>query len=210
MTLPGILAFLALLFVGSMLPSIWVGMAISRRTKKITEQLVEALAMVANSLKAGFGLMQSLDLAARELQHPLSTELRRMLQEVNVGAKTDEALAAMAKRSGSDDLDIAVTAMLVQQSTGGNLAEILENVAHTMRERIRIRGEIKTLTSQQMLTGIVIGGMPFALIVLFLIMNPAYMMPLFTETMGRFMLVGAAVLEFFGVMLIRRILAIEV
>ena len=105
--------------------------------------------------------MQSLDLASRELEHPIATELRRTLHDINVGCEhRGGARRALAKRSGSDDLDIVITAMLIQQSTGGNLAEILDNVAHTMRERIRIRGEIKTLTSQQMLTGFIIGGLP--------------------------------------------------
>ena len=100
--------------------------------------------------------------------------------------------------------------MLVQQSTGGNLAEILDNVAHTMRERIRIRGEIKTLTTQQMLTGFIIGGLPFVIGVPVQLINPDYMTPLFTETVGNVMLGGAVVLEFFGILLIRKILAIEV
>ncbi len=116
--------------------------------------------MLANSLKAGFGLMQSLELASRELAHPLATDIRRMLQDINVGMQTDEALTQFSYRSGSADLDIVVTAMLIQQSTGGNLAEILETVGHTMRERNRIRGEIKTLTTQQTMTGFIIAGLP--------------------------------------------------
>jgi tight adherence protein B len=166
--------------------------------------------MIANSLKAGFGLMQALDLASRELTHPIATELRRALHDVNVGLSTEEALTSMATRSGSDDLDIVITAMLVQQSTGGNLAEILENVEHTMRERIRIRGEIKTLTTQQTFTGFIIGGLPIALAGIISVINPDYMKPLITEPIGNVMLGGAIVLEFFGFMVIKRILAIEV
>jgi tight adherence protein B len=168
------------------------------------------LTMIANALKAGFGLMQSLDLTSREMGHPIATELRRALTDINVGSTTEEALMNMAKRSGSADLDIVITAMLVQQSTGGNLAEILDNVAHTMRERIRIRGEIKTLTSQQMLTGIVIGALPVFLAMIISVINPSYMTPLYTEVAGRFMLIGAGFMEFIGVMVIRKILAIEV
>ena len=117
---------------------------------------------------------------------------------------------AMASRSGSRDLDIVVTGMLVQQSAGGNLSEILDNVAHTMRERIRIRGEIKTLTSAQMMTGLVIAGLPVFLAVGFSIMSPDYMKPLVTTSIGNAMLIGAGMMEFFGFILIRRILAIEV
>jgi tight adherence protein B len=166
--------------------------------------------MLSNSLKAGFGLMQSLDLASRELAHPMSTELRRVIQDVSVGMLRDEALQNMASRCGSADLDIVVTAMLIQQSTGGNLAEILDNVGYTMRERIRIRGEIKTLTTQQMMTGFIIGGLPIALLGIFSVVSPGYTSPLFTETIGNLLLVGAAVMEFIGVVIIKRILAIEV
>jgi tight adherence protein B len=127
-----------------------------------------------------------------------------------VGSSTEAALQSLAKRTGSKDFDIVITAMLIQQSTGGNLAEILENVAHTMRERVRIRGEIATLTSQQMLTGYIIGGLPIAMGVAFTFINPSYITPLFTTNAGHVLLMGAVVLEFFGVMLIRKILAIEV
>jgi tight adherence protein B len=204
-----ILTLLAGLF-GWIAPSFWVTMQINGRVNKINAQLPDALTLISNSVKAGFGLMQALDMAAREVQHPLGTELKRTLADINVGSGTEEALLNLAKRSGSDDLEIVITAMLIQQTTGGNLSEILDNVAHTMRERIRIRGEIKTLTSQQMLTGFVIGALPIAMVILFTLLNPDYMTPLFTTTIGYVMIAGACVLELFGVMLIRKILAIEV
>ncbi len=206
----GILVMVLGGFIGYQVPSIYVSMATGKRLKKLDGQLIEALSLISNSLKAGFGLMQSFDLASRELGHPLATELRRLLHDINVGSTTEDALLSMAKHSGSSDLDIVITAMLIQQSTGGNLAEILDNVGHTMRERIRIRGEIKTLTTQQMATGFVIGALPFAMAGLFSLVNPAYMSPLFTELIGKVMLAGAAMLELFGVILIKRILAIEV
>ena len=196
--------------VGYLLPSLIVSQATSRRVSKLNAQLPDALTLISNSIKAGFGLMQSLDLASKELAHPFATEIKRMLYDVNVGASSQEALEAMAARCGSEALDIVITAVLIQQSSGGNLSEILDNVAHTMRERVRIRGEIKTLTSQQLLTGFVIGGLPFVMVGLFSLINPEYMKPLFTETAGHVMIATASILEFFGILLIRRILAIEV
>jgi tight adherence protein B len=193
-----------------MLPGFYIGFARNRRLKKLEVQLIEMLSLVSNSLKAGFGLLQSIELASRQMEHPISTELRRTLYDINVGSSTEAALQSLAKRTGSKDFDIVITAMLIQQSTGGNLAEILENVAHTMRERVRIRGEIATLTSQQMLTGYIIGGLPIAMGVAFTFINPSYITPLFTTNAGHVLLMGAVVLEFFGVMLIRKILAIEV
>lgn len=206
----GLVLAMFLMLVGFRLPNMYVNFAIGRRLKKLTNQLPDTLSLLANSLKAGFGVMQSMDLAARELPHPIATELRRTLHDINMGSATDVALQGLASRNGSDDLDIVVTAMLIQQSTGGNLAEILENVNHTMRERIRIRGEIKTLTSQQMLTGLVIGGLPIGLALVFQVMNPEYMRPLFEQPLGNAMIAGAVALELFGIFLIRKILDIEV
>jgi tight adherence protein B len=206
----GILAIVLALLVGFVLPGFYVGFAKKRRVNKLEHQLIEALTLISNSLKAGFGLLQSFDLASRQLEHPISTELRRTLYDIHVGMSTDQALQDLSERSGSRDIEIVVTGMLIQQSTGGNLGEILENVGHTMRERIRIRGEIKTLTSQQMLTGLVIGALPFFLALAFTFLSPDYMRPLIETGIGRMMLVGAGMLEMFGIFLIRQILNIEV
>jgi tight adherence protein B len=197
-------------FIGFKLPVFYVTFAQSRRVRQLEVQLLEMLSLVSNSLKAGFGLMQSLDLASRELPDPISMELRRLLYDINIGVPSGSALEALAKRTLSKDFEIVITAILVQQSTGGNLSEILDNVAHTMRERVRIRGEIKTLTSQQMLTGFIIGGLPFIMVGLFTVISPEYMVPLFTTVIGRVMLFGAALLETFGILLIKKILTIEV
>ena len=206
----GLFLGVVLALVGYMLPRIYMSRKKSKRISNLESQLPDALSMLANSLKAGFGLMQSLELVSREVAHPLATEIHRMLQDINVGMQTDEALSHMAQRSGSADLDIVVTAMLIQQSTGGNLAEILETVGHTMRERNRIRGEIKTLTTQQTMTGFVIGGLPIIVAVGITVVNPGYLEPLYTTLPGQVMIAGAVCLETFGVLVIKKILAIEV
>jgi tight adherence protein B len=196
--------------VGYMLPRFYMSMRKGKRVSALERQLPDALTMLANSLKAGFGLMQSLELASRELEHPLATDIQRMLQEINIGMQTDEALMHFSERSGSSDLDIVVTAMLIQQATGGNLAEILETVGHTMRERNRIKGEIKTLTTQQTLTGFIIGGLPILIGLIISALNPEYIRPLYTTLPGYVMLAGAVVMETFGIIVIKKILAIEV
>jgi len=206
----GLLAMLGLGGLGWIVPGFWLNFMVNKRVKKLETQLVEALSLLSNALKSGFGLMQAFELASRQLEHPIATELRRMLSDINVGMNTDEALQSFAERSGSKDVDIVITAMLIQQSTGGNLGEILDNVGHTMRERIRIKGEIKTLTTQQMLTGFIIGGLPFVIALAFTFISPGYMTPLLKTNIGHIMLIGAGMLEFIGVMVIRKILAIEV
>jgi tight adherence protein B len=195
---------------GYMLPRLYLARGKSKRLTKLNEQLPDMLTMLANALKSGFGLMQSMDLVAKELEHPIATDMRRMLQDINVGSSTEEALQGMAERSGSGDLDIVVTAMLIQQSTGGNLAEILDTVSHTMRERIRIRGEIKTLTTQQVMTGFIIGMLPVFIAIAITVLNPEYINLLFTRTLGQVMLAGGVMMELIGMFVIKKILDIEV
>ena len=204
-----LIAFAAGLF-GYQAPQIWLHRRESSRAKKLEDQLPEALTMISNSLKAGFGLLQSLDLAVEQLAHPVATELAQTVHETNIGSSIDEAFLDLGERCDSYDLDLVVTAVLVQRASGGNLAEILSNVAETMRERVRIRNEIVTLTAQQKLTGIVIGLMPVGVGLLFLVVSPEYITPLFTETIGKVMLGAAIVLESVGIMIIQRILDIDV
>jgi len=196
--------------IGYKAPAVKMHMDQGARVRKINEQLLQALTMLSNALKAGFGIMQGMDICARDIAHPLSTEFRRTIQDINVGSTLEEALRAFAARCGSADVDIVVTAMLIQQSTGGNLSEILDNVNETMRERVRIRGEIKTLTTQQSLSGWVIGGLPLVLCAMIFLMNPGYLTPLYKDVIGMGLVAVAAFLEFVGIMVIKKILAIEV
>lgn len=206
----GLLVAVAAAIFGYQAPQIWLHRREQSRAKKLEDQLPEALTMISNSLKAGFGLLQSLDLAVEQLQHPVATELAQTVHETNIGSSIDKAFLDLSERCDSYDLDMVVTAVLVQRASGGNLAEILGNVAETMRERVRIRNEIVTLTAQQKLTGIVIGLMPVGVGLLFLVSSPEYISPLFTETIGKVMLGGAVVLESVGIMIIQRILDIDV
>jgi len=201
---------LALGFVGYLAPAFYVRYRKQKRIDKLGNQLEEALTLVSNSLKAGFGLLQSLDLAAQQLEHPISTELKRAIHDINVGSSTEEALVALGERASSYDLDIVVTAILIQRTVGGNLAEILETVAHTMRERGRLRGHIKAVTSQQRMTGYILGALPLVIMGILFLVSRAYITPLVTTVPGQVVLVVAGVMEFMGILLIRRILAIEV
>lgn len=200
--------------VGYHLPRFYVKRRAQKRLAKFNNQLVEALSLVANSLRSGFGLLQSMDLAAEQLEHPLATEFRRTITDVNVGASFEEALTAFNERISSKDLDIVITAILIQRTVGGNLAEVLDTVAHTMRERARIAGEIRTLTAQQRMSGFIVGGLPVVIIgILTLIgtlLGQSYVDTLFTTNAGRVALLAAGVLEGIGILLIKRILKIEV
>jgi tight adherence protein B len=196
--------------VGYMLPAYWIGSKRKSRMNRINGSLVDLLGLVSNSLKSGYGLMQGFEFASRQMDGPLAMEIRRMLREANLGMSAEDALNALGDRVDSKDMDMVLTAINIQRAVGGNLAEILDQVAHTMRERERIRGEIATLTSQQRMTGIVIGALPVIMFALFMVMNPAYMSLLFTTTPGKIMLVSAIALEFFGYLTIKRLMAIEI
>jgi len=204
--LVGVLAFA----VGFQIPAVWLSMRRKSRSAKLEAQLPDTLSFIANSLKAGFGLIQAMSMAAEQLEHPLSTELAVTVHETNVGSSTEEAFVNLSERCQNYDLDLVVTAILVQRSAGGNLAEILETVCGTMRERARIKGEIVTLTAQQRLTGLVISCLPIGVGAMFLVISPDYISLLFTETLGLVMLGIGALMWVVGFMVIKRILDIEV
>jgi len=201
---------LVLSVVGYMAPSQWLKNKRNKRIGRIDAQLVDMLGMVSNSIKSGYGLMQSLEFAGSQLPAPLGLELRRMLREATLGMTSEAALGAMGQRINSKDLDLVLIAINIQRAVGGNLAEILDKVAYTMRERERIRGDIATLTSQQKLTGIVVGGLPFFMFAVFTVMNPGYMSVFFEENIGRIVLVVAVGLEVLGYLAMKRIMAIEI
>lgn len=210
----GLLAAMVAAVIGYLLPRWHVSRQVSSRTSKFNEQLVEALGLIANSLRSGFGLLQSMDLAAEQLDPPLATEFKRTINDINVGASFEDALMAFNERMQSNDLDIVITAILIQRTVGGNLAEVLDTVAHTMRERTRIKGEIRTLTAQQRMSGFIVGGLPVAIMgiltLLATVTGQNYMEILFTTNSGRIALLAAVTLEGVGIMLIRRIVKIEV
>ncbi len=210
----GIAVAMAGAVVGYILPRWHTSRRITSRTTKFNDQLVEALDLVSNSLRSGFGLLQSMDLAGEQLDPPLAAEFKRTINDINVGASFEDALVAFNDRMQSKDLDIVITAILIQRTVGGNLAEVLDTVARTMRERTRIKGEIRTLTAQQRLSGFIVGGLPVAIIgVLFLLGSVTgrnYTEVLFVTNTGRIALLAACGMEGMGILLIRRIVNIEV
>ncbi len=196
--------------LGYFVVGIWLKRRINKRQQKLESQLVELLQMLASGLRAGFGLLQALEASTEQMQAPLSIELRRLMRDTAMGSSVEASLNALNERVGSRDYDIVITAILIQRSVGGNLAEILDTVANTMRERERIKGEIRTLTSQQRMTGYVIGGLPIGLAIILLLINPEFSSLLYTEKLGQIMLGIGAVMWGIGFMIIQKIVNIEV
>lgn len=166
--------------IGSFFPNLYVGFRSKRRVKAFNNQLADTIAMLGSSVRSGYSLLQSMELVSREAQAPVSSEFRRVVQEVGLGLSNDAALANLYRRVPSDDLDLMITAINIQHEVGGNLATILDSISHTIRERVRIKGEIATLTAQGRISAYVITGLPVGLAVVMTTINPGYMAPIFT------------------------------
>jgi tight adherence protein B len=163
----------------SFAPNLYVGYAARKRIKAFNNQLGDGITLMANSLRSGYSFLQSMDLVSREAPAPMSSEFRRVVQEIGLGLSTEEALANLLRRVPSDDLDLLITAVNIQHEVGGNLAQILETIGHTIRERVRIKGEIAVLTAQGRISAYVITALPILLAIGITLLNPDYMAPMF-------------------------------
>ena len=196
--------------LGYFVPRIWVGRRISGRLNAFNKQLPDTITLLSNSLRAGSSFLQSIELVSRETPPPMGSEMGRVVREVNLGLGMDEALANMVRRIKSDDLDLMVTAIGVQQQVGGNLAEILDTIAFTIRERVRIKGEIRTLTAQGRYSGYLVAFLPIGIMITLNFINPEFMQPLFTELIGQALLALGAIMMSIGFFAIRKITDIKV
>jgi len=195
---------------GYFAPLLVLRMKIERRVRAFNSQLGDALILVANSLRTGYSFMQSIEMVSREMPKPIGEEFARVLKEMNLGVTTEEAMNNLAKRINSDDLDLVVTAVLIQRQVGGNLAEVLNNISNTIRERVKIKGQIKTLTAQGRISGVIVSILPIAIGGIIYIINPGYIQMLFTHPMGKAMIGAGIASQLVGIMFIRKIVNIEV
>jgi tight adherence protein B len=196
--------------LGYFLPRLWVGRRIGSRLNAFNKQLPDTIMLLSNSLRAGSSFLQSIELVSRESPPPMGSEMGRVVREVNLGLSMEEALSNMVRRIKSDDLDLMVTAIGVQQQVGGNLAEILDTIAFTIRERVRIKGEIRTLTAQGRYSGYLVAFLPIAIAVTLNFINPEFMQPLFTQLIGQILLVVGGIMMLIGFFAIKKITDIKV
>jgi tight adherence protein B len=203
--------------VGFLLPRFWLNRRKGGRLNAFNKQLPDTITLIANALRAGSSFLQAIELVVRESRPPISTEFSRVIREVNLGLPFEQALENMVRRVRSDDLELMATAISIQHQVGGNLAEILDSIAYTIRERIRIKGEIRTLTAQQRLSGYVVGFLPIGLAGFLFVAAPGFMDPMFANPpsiaglpAGVIILFFGGFMMFIGFMMIRRIVDIEV
>jgi tight adherence protein B len=185
----------------------------SRERKRLAQfnaQLGDTIGILANSLRAGYSLLQAMELVSRETPAPMGEEFGRVVREVGLGLSPERALENLVRRVDSDDLDLMVTAIKVQHEGGGSLARILETIGETIRERVRIKGEIRVMTAQQSLGGYIISALPIGLAGIMLLINPAYILKLFQPGWFIALPICGGMGIILGFVIMRRIVAIEV
>ncbi len=215
-TLSNPIAMLVAGILGWWIPRFYVNRRKNKRLQAFNDHLADTITLVANALRAGASFLQAIELVVRETQPPISTEFNRVIREVNLGLPFEQALANMVRRVRSDDLELMATAISIQHQVGGNLAEILDSIAFTIRERIRIMGEIRTLTAQQRMSGYVVAGLPIFLVAILAVIAPTFMEPMFGDPtvagipVGVIVLGVGAIMMAIGFLAIRKIVDIEV
>lgn len=197
-------------------PVMWFGSGIAlrmlqaRRSRAFDKQLGDTIVLLSNALKAGYSFAQAMNTVSKSASPPIADEFARATREMALGISVDDALNHMVKRNMSEDFDLMVTAVQIHRVVGGNLAEILDTIAHTIRERVRIKGEIRTLTAQARASGWIITLLPIGLAAALTVISPDYFTPMFHETLGIAMLAIGGFSMLIGFALIQKIVKIEV
>jgi tight adherence protein B len=200
-----------MLFIfGAVMPFLWLVVRRKRRLKAFGSQLPDALELLGRALRAGHSLASGFDLVHQEMTAPISVEFGRVFEENNLGIPLAEAMENMTERVPNLDLKFFATAVILQRQTGGDLAEILDKIGALIRDRFRIWGQIQALTGEGRLSGIVLLAMPPLLFAAVYKLNPDYVMLLFTDPLGKKMLIGTVVLQIMGAWMIRKIVNIKV
>ncbi len=198
---------------GAFAPQIFVKRAQAKRLRQFDDQLGDMINLMVNGLRAGFSTLQAMEAVSRELPAPICDEFRRVVQEMQLGIAMEEALDHLLRRINSDDLDLVITAMNVQREVGGNLAEIMDVISFTIRERVRIKGEISALTAQGRATAWVISLLPVVLVLLLFLLNREYIMQFFnpeTRGCGIPLISLAAIMVLSGFWAVQKIVAIDI
>ena len=189
---------------------IYILIRIDRRESAFTNQLGDCLTMVANAMRAGFSFLQAMDLISKEMEPPISDEFKHVMRDINLGASLERALEDMDRRVNSPDYSLVVTAVLIQQQVGGDLAHILDTISETIQDRIRMRREVKTLTAQGRMSGWVLVALPVLTGLLVSSISPGYMEPLLNEKIGQIAICAAIVMDIIGYLVIQKIVDIDV
>ena len=207
---PNILAVPIFGLIGFILPKMWVGRRQTARLNAFNNQLADTVVLMGNSLRSGMSLLQAMDMVAREGNPPISEEFARVTREIGLGISPQDALLHLVRRIRSEDLDLMVTAINVQHEVGGNLARILNTIADTIRERVKLKGEINTITSQQRMSGYILALLPVFVGGFLTLASPGYIMPMFSGFPYLFLPIAGGISIVLGFLVIQQIVNIEV
>ncbi|WP_051237752.1 type II secretion system F family protein [Lacticigenium naphthae] len=196
--------------LGLFIPRYYLRAQARKRQKELNKQLPQALNLLANGLRAGFSFTQALNVASRDLGDPISEEFSKILRDNRLGKSLEAALENFAERNPHPDIEMLTTAVFIQRQVGGNLADILDSLAKTIRERMQLQAEIKTMTAQGRISAWVVGLLPFAMGAVLYLMNPEYMSVLFTTTIGLLLVSGALVILITGIFILVRMVDMKV
>lgn len=202
---------LAILFaiVGIFLPRIYIWRQKQKRLEKFEEQLVDALDLISGALQAGLSITQAIAIIVKEMSPPISQEFDLVIREERLGVKLQEGLERMTKRVRSNELEMLVTAINIAIETGGNLSEVIERIARTMRDRSELKGKIKALTAESRFQGIFVGALPLVLAFLLNLMDPELMYPMFHTLVGYILIGIVVILEIAGFLVTKKLTQIE-
>ncbi len=198
-----------LTLIGLCLPPLYVRHSRRKRLLAFEKQLADAITSISNCLKSGLTFQQGMQHVSEHMSEPISREFARVLREMQLGSTAERALTNLTHRVASADVKLMVTAILIAQQVGGNLSAVLESIAQTVTDRLKVKAEIHTITSTGRISGMVIGFMPVVIGLVLMLMNPDYMQVFFTTHNGRMLLVLAGALEFIGYAIIRKIVSIK-
>jgi tight adherence protein B len=205
----GVVPALAAGMLGFFAPLLWLRMKRGQRLKQFEQDLPDALDLISSSLRAGYGVVHGFDIVARENDGPCGEEFGQVLQEVTLGAELDAALARINDRVASEDARLLATAVAVQRRTGGNLVDVLTQMAHVLRERQRLRREVQVITTAPRVSGYVVSLLPVLLMIGMYFLSRYYLEMLFDEPIGRVALVASGILVMIGLTLNRRIASVD-
>jgi tight adherence protein B len=204
-----ILVALGISAFGLLVPPLVINRAKNKRMHLFETQLSDALVVISNCLRSGFTFQQAIESITSEMPEPISKEFGKTLREVKLGISMDVALTNMVRRLHHDDLELLVNAVVIQRQIGGNLADILDSIAGTIKERLKIRSEIKVLTATGRMSGMVVGLLPVFMLAFLMVLNPSYVSMFFTTTIGMIMLIIAVVLESVGFLIVNKIVNVK-
>ncbi len=208
--IPGILFASIVTIVGWSIPKILIQTLYEKRCDRFVDQMLDAMTIMANGVKSGLSVSQCLERVSDNLQNPISQEFGLVLSQIRLGRSLEEALVELNERVPRPDVQMFVTSVNILKETGGNLAETFVTITSTIRERQKVQKKIESLTAQGLMQGLIISLVPFALLILFLLIDPAFVMPLFTKPLGWFFLFIMLGLQAVGGFMIRKIVKIDV